>query len=89
VNLSLDPADLRPLVQAVVTEALDQLRRDEARLDGRLAFPEPEAASLVGVKPHVLRDARLRGEITATRIGKRIAYERSELLDYLRRNREQ
>lgn len=53
----------------------------------RLAYPEAEAAMLLGVARHVLRDARLRGEIKATRIGKRIVYARDELLRFLARRR--
>jgi len=75
--------ELRPLVRAVVAEVLAEL---EARMvdDGRLAFSEAEAADLLGIRPHVLRDARLRGEITACRIaGGRVRYTRHQLLEYL------
>jgi hypothetical protein len=66
MKLELDPEDLKPLVQAVVNEAIAQLRADEAKLNGRLAFTEPEAAALIGVPRHSLRDARLRNEIRAS-----------------------
>ncbi len=89
MNLSLDPADLRPLVAAVVAETLQAIRENAATLDGaRLAYSEPEAAAAMGCKPHVLRDARLRGEIISTKVGGRIGYESSELRAYLARNRE-
>jgi len=88
MNMQLSPSDLRPLVEAVVAEVVSQLQASEAMLGrDRLAYTEPEAAKLLGVRSHVMRDARLRGEIVATRVGGRIAYERSELLAYLARER--
>lgn len=87
LNLSFSEADLRPLVEFVVSIALDRLETDRRRLGDKLAFSEPEAAALLGVRPHVLRDARLRGEIPASRVGRRIRYERDELLRYLRKQR--
>ena len=88
VKMVLDPADLRPIIEAVVAETLTALRADEAVLPpGRLAYLEPEAAAILGIRAHQLRDARRRGEIVATKVGGRIAYERAELLNYLRRGR--
>jgi len=75
---------LNPLVAKVVAQAWAQLQADEARFGDRLAYPEPEAAALFGVAPHVLRDARRRGEISARLCGKRYIYPRSELLRFLR-----
>lgn len=74
---------LNPLVANVVIETLARLEADEAKLGDRLAYPEPEAAALLGVAPHVLRDARRRGEIHARLCGKRYLYPRAELLRYL------
>ena len=80
--------DLRPLVEAVVTECLARLADDEARIGDKLAFSEDEAARLIGIESHVLRDARLRGNISASRIaGRRIRYQRQDILSYLNRNR--
>ena len=87
MNLSLTESDLRPIVQAVVAEVLANVGAADTAFGHRLAYREPEAASLLGVKAHVLRDARLRGEITATKCGGRLAYEVSELRAYLTRNR--
>jgi hypothetical protein len=87
MKIQFDNDDLRPLVELVVTEALDRIEADRAKTGGRLAFTEPEAAASLGVQPHALRDARLRGELVASRVGKRIVYERDELLRFLRRNR--
>jgi len=82
VKLDLAPGDLRPIVQAVVAETLSQ-RPDGILPAERLAFPEAEAAALCGVAKHVLRDARLRGEICGRLLGKKMIYERGELLRFL------
>jgi len=61
MHLELDPVSLRPIVAAVVAETLSQ-RPDGVLPTERLAFPEAEAAALIGVAKHILRDGRLRGE---------------------------
>ncbi len=76
-----------PAIAKVVTETLAQREADEARLGGQLGHVEPEAAALVGVQPHVLRDCRRRGEIHAVLVGKRYVYSRDELLRFLRDGR--
>ncbi|QDU57374.1 helix-turn-helix domain-containing protein [Aeoliella mucimassa] len=86
MNLAIDATELQPLVREVVAEVV----REMALLGGstdRLAYPEAEAAGLLGIRGHQLRDARHRGEIVATKVGGRIGYERSELIAYLARNR--
>jgi hypothetical protein len=88
VNISFSESDLRPLVEAVVATTLERLGDERQRIGNKLAYSEPEAAALLSVKPYVLRDARLRGEIAGFRIGKGIRYEREELLRYLRRQRD-
>ena len=57
-----------------------------ADIYGHYFSAEPEAAAMFGMKPYVLRDARLRGEISGSKIGKRIFYSRDELLKLLARN---
>ena len=84
LNLQIDPEALRPLVHAVVEEVLTRLEAERGKLDGRLAYSEPEAAALLGLQPHQLRDERLRGRIRASQIvGKRIRYMREDLVAYL------
>ena len=87
MKIEFDSADLVPLIQQVVAETIDRLEADRAKVDGRLAYREPEAAALVGVQPHTLRDARLRGEVRGSKVGRYIVYLRDELLEFLRRNR--
>jgi hypothetical protein len=78
-----DIADLRPIISAAVVAVMEELRQSELAQSSRLAYPEPEAAALLGVRPHCLRDARLRGEISASRVGKKTVYQRGELLRFL------
>jgi hypothetical protein len=84
VHLSLDPTGLRPLIEQVVTETLARLETERAKVNGKLAYSEPEAAALLGLEPHQLRDERLRGRIGASSIvGRRIRYTREDLTSYL------
>jgi hypothetical protein len=84
VKLDIDLDTLRPLVEAVVAETLARLEAQRQKLPGRLCYSEEEAARLLGVKPNVLRDARHRGEITASAIVcRRIRYLESDLTTYL------
>lgn len=86
--LQFDPESLKPLIAAVVTEVLDQVKADEAKLNGQLVYTEPEAAALLGLRPHQLRDERLKERIQAS-VGPRgkIMYSRGDLLGYLARRR--
>ena len=88
VRIQFDREDLQPLVALAVTEALDRLEAERAKFNGRLAFTEPEAAVLLGVKPHVLRDCRRRGELPGAKVGSKIVYTRADLLDFLDRQKE-
>jgi hypothetical protein len=85
LQLAVEPALLEPLIRAVVEQTiarLDQAR--EALPDGKLAYSEAEAARLLSLHPHQLRDARLRGEIEASvGPGRKILYSRADLLSYL------
>jgi hypothetical protein len=83
--IQLDPETLRPLVQAVVGEALRQLEADRARIPGdKLAYTEEEAARLLSLKHTQLRDERHRGRIKASLgPGKTIRYTLAQLMEYL------
>ena len=85
--ISFDDVLLQPLIERIVATVLDRLQGEQDALRHKLAYTEAEAASLLGIQRHVLRDARLRGELAGSRVGKRILYERQELLGYLRRQR--
>jgi hypothetical protein len=84
----IDPAALRPLIAQVVAETLARLEETRAAVPDRLAYSEPEAAALLGLNPHQLRDERRRGNIAASQVvGKRVRYLRQDLIDYLMRHR--
>jgi hypothetical protein len=78
-----DIADLRPVIAAAVRATLDEIQVVDAKLGDRLAYPEAEAAGLLGIAKHSLRDLRLSGQIRGRLAGKRIVYARSELLRFL------
>lgn len=84
IGIQIDVETLQPLIAAVVTEVLKQLDGDAARLGSRLAWGEAEAAELLGLQPHQLRDERRRGRIKCSQgPGKLILYSRENLLEYL------
>jgi len=88
VNVSIATDDLRDFIKAVVSETLGELER-AGPPNGRIAFSEPEAAALIGLLPHQLRDERLRGRIEASQVvGRRVRYLRADLLEYLARGRQ-
>jgi hypothetical protein len=84
IAFQFDPEALTPLVQQVVTETLRQLERDREKVNGKLAYTEAEAAALLSLDQHQLRDLRRRGEIPASRgPGKMVLYTQRQLLDFL------
>jgi hypothetical protein len=86
VSLHVAPEALTPLVRKIVAEALAQLESARATVRDRLAFGEAEAAALLGLAPHQLRDERLRGRVKASvGPGKKILYTRAQLTEYLTR----
>jgi hypothetical protein len=87
LKIEFDENDLRPLVKLAVAEAMDRLETERAKFNGRLAFTEPEAAVLLGVRAYVLRDCRRRGEIEGSKVGSKIVYTRADLLEFLDRQK--
>jgi len=79
MHLQLSADELRPLIEAVVAECLAQL----PVADDRIAYSEPEAAQMLGVKSTTLRDERLRGRVEASKVGRKVRYTRAQLLAYL------
>ena len=83
-GLVLSPEMLRPIIEAVTREVFLQMESAREATAGQIALSEEQAAQLIGVRPHVLRDERLRGKIKASQIvGRRTRYLRSDLLNYL------
>jgi len=79
MHLTLHEEDIQNLVREIVSQTLSSIDWPV----GRVALTELEAAQAVGVARHVLRDLRLRGQIRARRLGKRIVYTRNDLLNAL------
>jgi hypothetical protein len=54
---------------------------------GRLTVNEPEAAALLGMRKHQLRDRRLKGEISccSPRLSRPVLYTRENLLEFINR----
>ena len=52
---------------------------------GRVALQEVEAAECIGVKPHVLRDARIRLRLPHALIGRTVTYSADQLRTVLNR----
>jgi len=60
------------------------IENDRVALADKLAFSEAEAARLLSLAPHQLRDERGRGKIVASQVvGRRIRYLRADLIAYL------
>jgi len=87
MKLEFDSSVIRPLVQQVVAEAISRLEESGRQHGSQLAYTEAQAAAMLGVKPHVLRDLRLSGEVEASRVGMRIVYTRESLTRLLEKNK--
>lgn len=88
-NLVINSDELKPLVREIVQSVLAECDHLKSCLNGKLAVNEPEAAAMLGLNPWQLRDLRLAGKITHTRIvGGRVRYTPEDLLEYLRLGRE-
>jgi hypothetical protein len=88
VALAIDLDVLRPLIAAVVEETVRRLDEARTALPDRLAYSEAEAARLLGLAPHQLRDERLRRRIVASQVvGRRVRYLREDLIGYLMKRR--
>jgi hypothetical protein len=82
--LHLTAAALEPIIVKAVEATLARLEEGRERLDEKMAYSEAEAARLLSLHTHQLRDARRRGEIGhSLGPGKRILYSRQDLAAYL------
>lgn len=78
MQMTIPPDELTPIVRQIVEAVLDELK------EPRIALNEDDAAAAIGVEKHVLRDARLRREIVASRVGRTHVYKRSDLEKFLK-----
>lgn len=87
MRIELTDQELRPIVQSIVSEVLANLESRGLRDSDRLAYNEAEAAALLGMAKHQLRDCRLRGQIQGSKPAKCYMYTRLELMRFLERSR--
>ena len=85
MKLEFNNDELRPLVDAVVSEVIARVER--AEFSGKLAFQEAEAAAALDLPKHQLRDRRRRGELTGSKVGKQVVYAIEELRAFITRQR--
>lgn len=77
---------LRPLVLEAMQQLALQIGTCNSLFDeDRIGLTEAEAAAAIGVRRHVLRDCRLRGEIFGRKVGRGHVYSRDELFNFLNR----
>ena len=84
MELKFSRDELRPLIEAVVAELFDRFGHDH----NRIAYKEAEAAALLGMKSHVVRDARLRGQISGSKVGRGYVYTRADPLAFVERQKQ-
>lgn len=90
MEVRFDESKLVPLIKQVVAEVLREMEHLKKTNTDRLVYSEVEAAGMLGLHRHQLRDIRRRGEISHTRIvGRRIGYTMSDLVAYQNRGREE
>ena len=82
MQVIFDAHDIRPLFSEAIEAAIARVYADARQFPDEV-YSEPEAARLLKVAPHVLRDERLRGRINASLVGKRIRYTRQDIVEYL------
>lgn len=88
VSITVDRAALEPLIKQIGGQLLVEFEARNAIMGDKLCYGKDEASRLLGLKRHQLRDARLQGKISYSRIvGGRIRYLRDDLLKYLADNR--
>ena len=81
IPLAIPVEALRPLIAAV----LESTCILPGWPLGRVALQEEEAAECIGVKPHVLRDARIRLRLPHSLIGRSVTYSADQLRGALNR----
>lgn len=79
MRIEIDHESLRPLIESIITETMERCGKDGERI----AYSEVEAAELLGMASHQLRDRRLEGAIKAKKIGKSYFYTRQALKKFV------
>jgi hypothetical protein len=79
MHLAVELRDHEAIVRTIVSQVLTAIDWPV----GRIALTEVEAANACGVNRHVLRDLRLAGRIPFRRLGRKIVYQRQDLINAL------
>jgi hypothetical protein len=86
LSLALDETALETLIARVIESTLARLDEARAQMGDREGLTEEEAARLIGLEPHVLRDERKRARIKGyVIVGGRVRYRRQDVIAYLTR----
>jgi hypothetical protein len=87
MEFHLDHKDVQSIAQSVVEGLYQKMQAQPVGAANKPLLKEQEAARLLNVNRHVLRDARYRDEINCIRIGRAVRYEPSEIEEFKQRNR--
>ena len=79
MEIKFDDQALRPLIETVVDQVLERVGKS----DQRIGYSEHEAAKLLGMNSHQLRDRRLEGAIRGKKIGKTFYYSPEVLRKFI------
>ena len=78
MKLSIEDADIQPIVRETVEVLLDS-----GLLDQQLSYSAIEAARVLGTTSRAISEARRSGRLRGVKIGKSYSYPRTELLKFL------
>ena len=82
-ELQLDSSAFEPVIRLAAARTLAAPEVDRAQLDGQPALGAAEAAELLGLRPHQLRDERRHSRVKASHGPGKMLYTASNLLEYL------
>ncbi len=86
MRAEIDTEDLESLIEKTANMTVQQLAGAGLLGSDQVALTEARAAAALDVPRHVLRNARLRGEISARRIGRRYVYAVENLRKFVSGN---
>ena len=82
MNITFPSDELERVFERVVARTLALLEQQRAELPEEI-MSEQEVARYLRVKPHVVRDERLRGRLHGSKVGRYMRYRRADVLAYL------
>jgi hypothetical protein len=88
ISIKLSDEDVGRIAERVAALLAPHLQSGGQGPPADALLPEPAAAAILGVEPHVLRDARKRHEIDFHRVGKFVRYSREQIDAYKHRTRQ-